>query len=99
MRRAEKVAAIYLELNAVNDRYSSLQLIEASEALLDLSHPDYIGPAMNDAEYGTSFDRLSLDSAFADGGWKILCRRGHEYCPSNEDEFCDRREPMLGYLI
>ena len=94
MRRIAKVAAIFNELNAVNDDYSSLELMEAAEALLEFAHPDHIGPAANDAEYSTSFDRWSLDAAFADEGWLILCRRGQDYSAWEEEEIYDPREPL-----
>jgi hypothetical protein len=76
MNRSAKVRAVYAELSDVaGPSIADVDLLTLATNLVEVSSVDYISPAANDREYGTPFDLWSLDSAFADGGWRILSRQ------------------------
>ena len=96
MKRAQKVKAVFSILNAANDDFAAVEVLLAAEHLVEIAADSYAGrAAANDPNYDHLFDRWSLDSAFADDGWRILSRRGVDYCPEwDDDELFDPREPL-----
>jgi hypothetical protein len=76
MNKSAKVKAVFEELSGVaGGTVASVDLLTLAASMVEVSHVDYISPAANDQEYGTPFDCWSLDSAFADGGWRVMCRQ------------------------
>jgi hypothetical protein len=87
MNKSAKVKAVFEELSDVaGETVPSGDLLILAASMVDVSDVDYLAPAANDREYGTPFDLWSLDSAFADGGWRVMCRQDNfEHLLEDED--------------
>ena len=74
MNKPQKVRAIYLELKAaLGCSYPDSELLEAAAKTVEtLSRVTYSGPKASIAEHDRSFRSLGVDTALADGGWRIL---------------------------
>ncbi|XHC10693.1 hypothetical protein ABWH98_24725 [Labrenzia sp. ac12] len=70
--RPAKIRAIYAELRrALGKDISMREAMEAAAILVDLAHQD---PDEAFVDLPVRGGQLAVDTAFADGGWRLLCR-------------------------
>ena len=68
--RPQKIRRIFRELrNAVGPEIPAVELLRLANLLVTepVEHNDYAEPA-----WRPNFERVPLDRAFADGGWRVL---------------------------
>jgi hypothetical protein len=87
MKRSAKVTAVFEEFcEVMGEGHDQTDLLRLAENVVEMSRQDYVSPAANDREYGTPFENWSLDTAFADGGWRVLCRDDLDHQRSIQEE-------------
>ena len=92
MKRSAKVAAVFDEFCGVaGEGHNQADLLRLAENVVEMTHVDYVSPAANDREYGTPFDNWSLDTMYADGGWRLLCRDDLDRQRSMQEELKECR--------
>jgi hypothetical protein len=89
MTRPQLVREVYFELRrSMAGRATPREMLESAAALVALfTQPEDYGPRFDLRTGGLPFDEWALDTAFADGGWRVL---GHE--THLQDELLDEEE-------
>jgi len=87
MRESQQIAAVYLELRrALPGDLSPRLLMACAASLTELFSGAIDEPAFELRSGFTPFGQWSLDSAFADGGWRVLAHERHTDLFPDEDE-------------
>ena len=87
MKRSAKVAAVFEEFcEVMGEGHDQTDLLRLAENVVGMTHEAYVSPAANDREYGTPFENWSLDSIYADSGWRLLCRNDLDQQRSIQEE-------------
>ena len=87
MTESQQIAAVYLELRRSLQGDVSPRLVMACAAsLTELFSGAIDDPAFELRSGFTPFGQWSLDSAFADGGWRVLAHERHTDRSPDEDE-------------
>ena len=75
MNRPNLIRSIYAELREVaSDVANDAELLKVAAAVVEAADPDAHGNLrhLSGRTGGVPFDRWALDTAMADGGWRIL---------------------------
>jgi hypothetical protein len=80
--RAFKIRQVFAELHyALGNEMLTIELLQLATKLVGATRAPSIGDDDKIVTLRPSHDQLSLDQAFADGGWRIMARDrayGHE---------------------
>jgi hypothetical protein len=87
--RAFKIRQVYAELRrAIGKELPAIELLQLATKLVDATRSAVIVDDGNCFALHPDGDRLPLDEAFADGGWRMMAR-DHGYTPEQfEDDPC-----------